>query len=183
MNSVDEIAALGKAARGDTEAFRALFETHHQAVFCFAYGLTHSVHVAEDITQECFLRFVSNPKGFNPGRGSLRAFLCGVARNLVRRWWALTARESELDDALGEEVVDLVCEEEVSLPPDVGEGVQAAVNLLPILQREAIVLFELEGLSLEEVSLVVNADIGTVKSRLFRARRRLRNLLKPYSKQ
>src|SRR5689334_6464602 len=112
MNNADEIAAIGNATRGDTEAFGMLFQAHHEAVFCFAYGLTNSVHVAEDITQECFLQFVSNPGGFNPERGSLRAFLCGVARNLVRRWWRLMARESELEDDPSEDVVaDQVCEE------------------------------------------------------------------------
>src|SRR5262245_44065056 len=102
MNNADESTAVKKAVRGDIEAFRMLFEAHHEAVFRFAYSLTNSVHVAEDVTQECFLQFVSNPGGYNPARGALRAFLCGVARNFVRRWWTLTARELELDDALGE---------------------------------------------------------------------------------
>jgi len=184
MTIEDEIAAVRKATRGDTAAFRALFEAHHEAVFRFAYRLTNSVHVAEDVTQDCFLRVVSNPGGFDPGRGSLRAFLCGMARNLVRQWWRVTGREVELDDDCDETVAaDLLSGDSAGPSPEVAQAVQAAVGLLPVLQREAVILFEFEGLSLEEVSQVVNADVGTVKSRLFRARRRLRGLLEPYFNQ
>jgi RNA polymerase sigma-70 factor (ECF subfamily) len=63
---------------------------------------------------------------------------------------------------------------------EVSEAVQAALDLLPPLQREAIVLFEFEELSLEETAAVVGADIGTVKSRLHRARERLRRSLAGY---
>ena len=184
MTIEDEIAAVRKATRGDMASFCALFGAHHEAVFRFAYRLTNSVHVAEDVTQDCFLRVVSNPGVFDPGRGSLRAFLCGMARNLVRQWWRVTGREVGLDDDCDENAAaDFVSGNNASPSPEVAETVQAAVDLLPILQREAVILFEFEGLSLEEVSQVVNADVGTVKSRLFRARRRLRGLLEPYFNQ
>ncbi len=184
MMIANEIEELRKAKRGDTDAFRALFDAHHEAVYRFAYRLTNSVHVAEDVTQDCFLRMVSNAGGFDPRRGSLRAFLCGMARNLVRQYWRVTGREVELDDDRDENAAtDVVSGNSGSPSPDVAEAVQAAVGLLPVLQREAVILFEFEGLSLEEVSQVVNADVGAVKSRLFRARRRLRGLLEQYFNQ
>ena len=184
MTTADENAAVQRAMRGDTDAFRVLFEAHHEAVFRFAYRLTNSVHVAEDVTQDCFLRVLSNPGGFDPEKGSLRPFLCGTARNLVRQWWRVTGREVELDDDGDERAApDLVSGEGAGSSLVVAEAVQAAVSLLPVLQREVVVLFELEGLSLEEVSQVVAADVGTVKSRLFRARRRLRGLLESYFDQ
>ena len=181
MTTTDEMAAVRKAMRGDADAFRMLFEAHHEAVFRFAYRLTSSVHVAEDVTQDCFLRMVSGPVGFDPGRGTLRAFLCGTARNLVRQWWRKTGREVELDDDRDETVAANSMPGEGEGPSlEVAEAVQAAVATLPVFQREAVILFEFEGLSLEEVSQVVDADVGTVKSRLFRARRRLRGLLEPH---
>jgi RNA polymerase sigma-70 factor (ECF subfamily) len=181
MTIAEEITAVRKLASGDADAFHALFEAHHEAVFRFVYRLTNSVHVAEDVTQDCFLRFASKPGGFDPGRGSLRGFLCGMARNLVRQWWRVTGREVELDDDYDAEPDAKVgCERSDALSPDIAEAVQTAVGQLPVLQREAVVLFEFESLSLEEVAQAVNADVGTVKSRLFRARRRLRGLLEPF---
>jgi RNA polymerase sigma-70 factor (ECF subfamily) len=63
---------------------------------------------------------------------------------------------------------------------EIAEVVQAAVAMLPVLQREVIVLFEFEELSLEEVAAALSSDVGTVKSRLHRARERLRRALGPY---
>jgi RNA polymerase sigma-70 factor (ECF subfamily) len=74
--------------------------------------------------------------------------------------------------------------EAVFVGPEAGvrDAVHSAVAALPLLQREAVVLFEFEGLSLEEVAAAAGCDAGTVKSRLFRARERLRRALAPYAK-
>jgi RNA polymerase sigma-70 factor (ECF subfamily) len=95
-----------------------------------------------------------------------------VTRNLVFRHW----REDQRLDPLDEDL-------EWTSPVD-GDGslsmlVAAAVQSLAPLQREAVVLFEYEGFTLEEIAKLVGADVGTVKSRLHRARERLRRLLAP----
>jgi len=177
----DESLLLKRAAAGHTEAFRVLFERHREAVYRFAWHLSGNSGSAEDVTQECFLRLVRHPQRFDAGRGSLRQYLYGMVRNLVRQHRDAAARELPLEEE-GEPALP-------ARPPawsetaDVARAVHAAVTELPALQREALALFEFEGLSLEETAAVVGADVGTVKSRLYRARERLRRALAPYGKE
>jgi RNA polymerase sigma-70 factor (ECF subfamily) len=167
---------VAKAAAGDESAFHELFDDHHAALFRFAYRLSGSVDAAEDITQDCFLRLIEQAR-FDPSRGSLRQYLYGTVRNLARQRWQAANREVSWEDESTEEphvLPDSVFAAEVS------DAVQAALDLLPPLQREAIALFEFEELSLEETAAVAHVDIGTVKSRLHRARERLRRSLAEY---
>src|SRR6266567_7031563 len=97
MESEHEAGLLARAAGGETEAFRKLFETHHAAMFRFAYRLTGVVDAAEDIMQECFLRLMQRPT-FDHERGSLRQYLYGIVRNLVRQRLHANGREVAWDD-------------------------------------------------------------------------------------
>jgi RNA polymerase sigma factor (sigma-70 family) len=103
----------------------------------------------------------------------LRAFLLGVTRNLALKRWRAEHRLDPLDD-----------QEIRAIPTDWTSGetslcVGEAMQSLPPLQREAVVLFEYEGLTLEEIAALSGVDVGTVKSRLHRAREKLRHLLAP----
>jgi RNA polymerase sigma-70 factor (ECF subfamily) len=179
MPDKEEQALVGRACAGDGRAFRSVFDQHQAAVFRFAYRMTGAVEAAEDITQECFLRLISRAR-FNFTRGSLRQYLYGIARNLARQRWQGLGRELSYDDDADGDAASFAA----SLPDvsaaEISRVVQAALDLLSPLQREAIVLFELEDLSLEEVAAVVGADAGTVKSRLYRARESLRRILAEY---
>jgi RNA polymerase sigma-70 factor (ECF subfamily) len=150
-------------------------------MFRFAYRLTGAVDAAEDITQECFLRLMRS-SGFDHERGSLRQYLYGIVRNLVRQRQQANGREVYWDDDDVED--DLKSAVAACLDPmasvELTAAVQAAISGLPPLQREAIVLFEFEELSLEETAAVVGSDVGTIKSRLHRAREGLRRSLAPY---
>ena len=181
MASADEFILLKRAAGGEAEAFRTLFEAHHEAVFRVAYRLTNEREAAEDITQDCFLRLMSDRNKFDAARGSLRQFLYGMVRNLVLQFWQARGRTVSLSDDLGDgpPATDALPVDAIVIG-EIGEAVQAAVSNLPVLQREAIVLFEFEELSLEEVAAAVGSDVGTIKSRLHRARERLRRSLGPY---
>jgi RNA polymerase sigma-70 factor (ECF subfamily) len=156
--------------------FHAAFDQHKDAVFRFAWRMSSSAAAAEDITQDVFVALLRHPDRFNPARGSLRAFLLGIARNLaLKRWRAEGAgrRWEALDD------------EQFVAPPlnieqsEIGELVGRAVRSLPPLQREVVILSEYEELSLADIAGIVDAEIGTVKSRLHRARENLRKLLTP----
>jgi RNA polymerase sigma-70 factor (ECF subfamily) len=128
---------------------------------------------AEDITQDVFVGLLRYPNRFDPARGTLRAFLLGIARNLALKHWRSEHRFEPLDDeAFVAEPLDLD-------RGDIGDMVGLAVRALPLLQREAVILFEYEGLTLAEIALAVDADVGTVKSRLHRARENLRRALAP----
>jgi len=151
------------------------FDRYHGAVFSFAYRLTRRADVAEDITQECFLAVLRAPGRFDPVRGSMRTFLFAIARNLaLKHYRDQGGNPVDLDDVIP------ASDPRPAL--DVASAVERAVALLPLLQREALVLFQYEGATLEEIAQIVGADTGTVKSRLHRARERLRRELAPYRK-
>ena len=153
--------------------FQAAFDRHKDAVYRFAWRMSGSPATAEDITQDVFVGLLRHADRFDPARGTLRAFLLGIARNLTLKHWRSQHRFEPLDeDAVVAEPVDLDRGE-------VGDIVGRAVRALPPLQREAVILAEYEGLTLAEVARATDADVGTIKSRLHRARENLRRTLAP----
>jgi RNA polymerase sigma-70 factor (ECF subfamily) len=152
---------------------RQVFEDHKDAVYDFALRMTGSESQAEDVAQDCFVELLRHPSGFDEKRGSLRTFLFGMTRNLVHRRWRADRRLVSVEEPI-----------ESSYSPDftavgIGGMVREAVQSLPLLQREAVLLFEYEGFTLEEIARIAEVDAGTVKSRLHRARERLRQILAP----
>ena len=137
--------------------------------------------MAEDITHDCFLSLIKRPESFKPERALLRTYLYAAARNLALKYFRASGRESALDD-LAEEPTVSKREGPLRqlLDGELSAKVQEAVSSLPPLQREALVLFEYEGLQLSEIAAVTDSDVGAVKSRLHRARERLRKRLAPY---
>ena len=145
------------------------FDRYHQGVFSFVYRLTRRADLAEDITQECFLALLRAPGRFDEERGSMKTYLYGIARNLVLKNYR-DSRDCQVD-------ADVAADPRESL--EVGLAVERAVAALPHLQQEALVLFEYQGVTLEEIAQVVGAEAGTVKGRLHRARENLRRALAP----
>jgi RNA polymerase sigma-70 factor (ECF subfamily) len=167
---------LARAARGDRAAFGNLYERHWKAVYRYAWLLARSVADAEDVTQECFLALIRRPKSFDPARAKLRTWLLAVARNQMLQRCRIPqsqAAEEEESGEMGESV------EEELMTQARADAVRRAVDLLPGLQREALFLFEFEGLSLAETAVILNIEPNAVKARLFRARERLKRLLDP----
>jgi RNA polymerase sigma-70 factor (ECF subfamily) len=152
------------------------FDQYHQAVYSFAYRLTRRPDLAEDLTQECFLTLVRAPQRYDPARGSVKVYLFSIARNMALKLFRDSRAEQPME----------VPEDWMAVDPraalDVSSAVAAAVAELPTLQQEALILFEYEGVTLEELAQIVGADVGTVKSRLHRARERLRRSLAAYRK-
>jgi RNA polymerase sigma-70 factor, ECF subfamily len=168
-------------AGGNTDAFQILYERYRDPIFRFAYRLLGSVEAAEDVAHDCFLSLIKAPGRFDASRASLRTYLYAAARNLAATRYNSFAREAAIEEmpdafhtAERHSPVARVLENELS-----GE-VERAVAGLPPLQREALVLFEYEELSLAEVAAVVGADANAVKARLFRAREKLRARLGRY---
>lgn len=174
---------LHKAGRGDEAAFLALYERHRATVFRFAYRMLGSAALAEEVTHDCFLSLVRRPDAFDPARASLRTYLYAAVRNLSAKHLRRHGGEFSVDD-LEEEPAEAEREGPLGrlLEAELGEEVRKAVVALPPLQREVVVLVEFEELSLAEAAEVVGADVGAVKSRLHRARRRLRRSLSFYFK-
>lgn len=157
--------------------FHRAFDAHKDAVYAFALRMTASAEVAEDVAQDCFVQLMRDPAKFDPARGSMRAFLLGVTRNLVFRHWRKESRMDPFDEDREWPAPDSGDHSVARL--DLAGLVASAVQSLAPLQREAVVLFEYEGFTLEEIAKLVDADVGTVKSRLHRARERLRRSLAP----
>ena len=156
------------------------FDEYHQAVYDLAYRLTRRTDLAEDIVQECFLAFVRTPERYDPARGTVKTFLFSIARNLTLKHY----RDHRAEDGLEENDLPEPFDPRQGLDTTiaVSVAVNAAVACLPSLQQEALVLFELGGSTLEEIAHIVGADVGTVKSRLHRARARLRRTLAAYGR-
>ncbi len=179
-----EAELLLKAARGDEAAFLLLYERHRTPVFRFACRMLGSAQLAEDVTQECFLSILRRPEAFRAERASLRTYVCAIARHLALKQLRKRGQETVMEDppvevagaawsAPVEDPLTAVLEDETA------EAVRRAVEALPPLQREAVVLFEYQEMTLADIAAVCEVDVGTVKSRLHRARERLRRTLAP----
>jgi RNA polymerase sigma-70 factor (ECF subfamily) len=152
---------------------RDSFHQHKDVLYRFAYRMTGSGPAAEDVVQDCFIAVLRRPGGYDANRGAMRAYMLGIARNVVLKRWR---QERQYET---EEMDELVC-----LPVDLvtierSKAVAAAVQALPPLQRETLVLAEYEELPLDEIARVTEVDLGAVKSRLHRARQNLRRALAP----
>lgn len=152
--------------------FETIFEAHKDAVYGFAWRMTGAPAVAEDIAQECFLALLKAPGKYDGARGSVRSWLLGAARNQILKRWRAEGRWTALDDDTVATAAPL---------PDGAtvKRVAEAVQALSPLQREIVILIEYEGMTLEEAARAVDAEVGTVKARLHRARENLRRLLEP----
>ena len=180
-DGAQEAELLRRAGQGDEAAFLLLYERHRTAVFRFACRMLGSEPLAEDVTQECFLAVLRRPEGYQPDRGaSLRTYLCGAARHLALKQLKRRGQETTTDEppegSTGSNESDPLAR---VIDEEAAGAVRQAVSALPPLQREVVVLFEYEDMSLAETAAVCGIDVGTVKSRLHRARGRLRRALAP----
>jgi len=172
---------LEEAAQGKTAAFQILYERYRDPIFRFAYRMLGSVEAAEDVAHDCFLGLIKEPGRFDSTKASLRTYLYAAARNQAAKRYLKGTRESGIDELPSEPRVAAHLEPiRQVLDNELAEEVRRAIESLPPLQREALVLFEYEDLSLAEVGAIVGADPNTVKARLFRARDKLRARLERY---
>jgi RNA polymerase sigma-70 factor (ECF subfamily) len=177
-NLEPELALLARMKRGDESAFVALYRRHRDAVYRLALLYGGSAAGAADATQEAFVFFMTRPGAYDPARGTLAAWLCGVARNLVRK--QLSGREDATDPArfdAGDAACDAQGESETPLTQvlrdEAAEEVRRALAQLAPHYRDVLILCELSELSYAEAAQVCGIDIGTVRSRLSRARAQL----------
>jgi RNA polymerase sigma-70 factor (ECF subfamily) len=171
--------------QGDEDAFVDLYRRHKDAVYRLALLYSGSTAHAADATQETFLFFMTQPNQYDPLRGTLGAWLCGVARNIARKSVGgkedATDPEALADDtALHEDHVDRDTPLDRILRGEAAEQVRRAVASLKPHYRDILILCELSELSYAEAAQVAGIDIGTVRSRLSRARAQLAQRLAPY---
>lgn len=183
-NELSDNELLRLMMAGDEDALAQLYRRRQAAIFRFALQMSGSKTIAEDVTQEVFLFLMREGHVFDPERGALSAFLLGVARNYVLRRLRVDQQLSPLGDG-GEEdgagfqpstdlcpLADLTRAETI-------ESVRKAVLSLPPKYREVVVLCELQEVSYVETAEILGCAIGTVRSRLHRARALLLTKLRP----
>ena len=168
-----------RVAAGDAEAFAALFRRRQGQVYRFALHMTASPSTAEDVTQEVFLAVMSDASRYDPARASVTAWLCGIARNHVRRradrdrLLQPLARFGD-DDNDDDRVEQMLAVEPQALgdltKAESIEALRQAVLTLPLRYREVVVLCDLQELSYADASVALGCALGTVRSRLHRGR-------------
>jgi RNA polymerase sigma-70 factor (ECF subfamily) len=167
--------ALIEAAKEDRGAFGVLYRQHYPAVVGYLYRRTGDAHAAEDLAADTFLAAFRAIKRYRHTGAPLRMWLLRIATNGANRWAKQRGRlKLHASDAHTVEAAGAG-----GAPGTPGlEEAQAALLTLPPDQQAVISLHYLESLSLEEVAAVLGCRVGTVKSRLFRAREAMRAELK-----
>jgi RNA polymerase sigma-70 factor (ECF subfamily) len=168
---------LRLVSTGDETAFTALYRRRQGAIYRFALHMSGSESVAEDVTQEVFIALMRQGDRYDPLKGSLSAYLYGIARNHVLRHLErerslvpITERTDEEESSThgafivdGDPLGDLTRNEMI-------EAVRQSVLALPAHYRETVVLCDLHEMSYEEAAAALDCAVGTVRSRLHRAR-------------
>ena len=161
-----DAALLAAAAAGVEAAFVELYGRRRDDVYRFAYALSRSRSCAQDATQDVFLSVLENAGRFDPAKGSVRAWLVGCARHIViDRLRRDSRRTGEASDGAA------ACDNEQRVLTDQRLArLHAAIARLPPEYRDALVLCELAELTYAEAAAVLDCPLGTVRSRLHRAR-------------
>jgi RNA polymerase sigma-70 factor (ECF subfamily) len=184
MNDLNDSELLRLMLAGNEEAFALLYRRRQGGIYRFALQMSGSKPIAEDVTQEVFLFLMREGHVFDPDRGALSAFLLGVARNHVLRrlrtehLLAPLGDDSEDDGPFLQPSTDMCPLEDLTRAETI-ESVRRAVLSLPPKYREVVVLCELQDVSYVETAEVLGCAIGTVRSRLHRARALLLAKLRP----
>lgn len=178
-----------RAQAGDLDSFRVLFERHQRRIYGAVLGIVRSSADAEDVTQDAFVRAYRALGSLRHGQAFL-PWLYRIAVNLARNhlrdrraglWESLDAGVSWDEENLERQIADP--------GPDPAELVEAreaaavvrdAIDQLPAIHREVIVLHHLQEVPVEEIAQILGCSSGTVKSRLARAREALKRKLRGY---
>ena len=182
-----EAALIQRCAARDDDACAELVSEHQRMVYQLSLNLLGDHNEALDLSQEVFLRVFRTLHGFR-GQSTLRTWIYRIVVNQARnrqRWWRRRHRSQQvsLDDHIRDHG-DLAAPGHNGSPDrllsqkQLGERLRLALNRLPFDQKTAIVLREIDGLSYDEIGFSLGIAVGTVKSRLARARDALRGQLR-----
>jgi RNA polymerase sigma-70 factor, ECF subfamily len=182
-----EAALIQRCAARDEDACAELVSEHQRMVYQLSLNLLGDHNEALDLSQEVFLRVFRTIQSFR-GQSALRTWIYRIVVNQARnrqRWWRRRHRSQQV--SLDEHIRDHgdVPEQHDGDSPDrllgrkeLAERIHVALDRLPFDQKTALVLREIDGLSYEEIGFSLGIAVGTVKSRLARAREALRALLR-----
>ena len=162
---------------GDKAALVELYERREPGLYRYALHMSGSRVVAEEVAHEIFFRLIGPGVKFDPRLGSLEAYLHGVARNLLRGIARIAQREPELTEVKATAEHDLL---KGLIDDEMTAALHLALQDLTPEYRDAVVLCDLEERSYEDAAKLMDCPIGTVRSRLHRARGLLASKLKRF---
>ncbi|MFZ0690066.1 MAG: sigma-70 family RNA polymerase sigma factor [Acidobacteriaceae bacterium] len=188
----EEAAVVEQLKAGSEDAFAWLISRYQQPLYSLIYRILPNPGDAADITQEVFVKVFRGIAHFH-GEASLRTWIYRIALHEAlnqRRWWArhqrqqITIDADRDDDPHASPAVNLVDTHEspfdAAAQSEIAARVEAALREVPEPFRTVVVLRDIEGFGYEEIAEILDANLGTVKSRLMRGRGHLKNLLTPY---
>jgi RNA polymerase sigma-70 factor (ECF subfamily) len=155
---------LRLSAHGDEEAFVILYRRHQGPVFRYSLHMSGSRATAEEVTQDVFLALLAGLRRYAQERGPLQPYLIGMARNQVRRYLAQAAATAQPAPCDQQQLLN-----EITAGQELA-ALRAAILKLPPNYREVVVLCDLEGLEYAQAAAHLGCPVGTVRSRLHRAR-------------
>lgn len=175
---MDEQRLLARARDGDPAAERALYDAHVDRVYRLAYRLAGSDDLAQDFTQETFIRAFERLRDFR-GESSFSTWLhsitMSVTLNGLRKVKRFRARETEIDEALAHGAPTRSAE------PDLKQRLAQAIDGLPTGYRTVFLMHDVEGYTHEEIAGALGLQPGTSKAQLSRARAKLREALADFA--
>lgn len=182
MNDAEERDVIRRVLAGDADAFEQLVHEHEKLVYNLSLRMLGDEQDAMDASQEAFFRAYRALGDFR-GRSKFSVWLYSLTANICRdmlRQRGRTALQTSLTDEEGEDLVlpdDALGPQELLEQKELRQTVRDGLARLEPGFREALVLRELNGLTYEEIAAVMGLESGTVKSRIFRARRKLADIL------
>jgi RNA polymerase sigma-70 factor (ECF subfamily) len=195
-----DVELLRRLAKGDDDAFLEFYRRHQGGLFRYAMHMSGSPQSAADVVQETFLTLIRHGGKFDEEKGTPAAFLFGIARNHLRKLHEKEGRYVSLSDELGQGLSTGAtadsgssngngCLGKMTGPADtileglereqISELLREAILTLPEHYREPVTLCDLEGKSYGEAAALLECPVGTVRSRLNRARSILLDKLRP----
>ncbi len=168
---------------GDKDAFAELYRRRQGNVYRFALFMTGRPEVADDVVQETFMTLINRRASYDETKGAVKSFLLGIARNQIlnrMRQERATVPVEEVYEAIDQnfsfsgQLANVARRERI-------EAVQKAILTLPEHYREVVILCELQEMSYAQTAAIMNCAVGTVRSRLHRARAMLAEKLEPVS--
>ena len=176
---IEDREFVSSVLAGRTDDFRVLVERHQVSVFRFASALLGNREEAEDATQEAFLAAFANLSGYDSSRAAFSTWLFAIARNrcinLLKRNRPIALNEPD-------SVIDVTSADPI-VSQELSQQLDRALAALPVEQRSAFILAEIEQLPYAEIAQIERTSLGTVKSRINRAKQRLQSLLEPIMRE
>jgi RNA polymerase sigma-70 factor (ECF subfamily) len=185
-----DLALVQRAQANDRAAFNEIVLRYKSKVYNYIFRMVHSALDAEDLTQETFVRAYLSIRSFQ-SRASLNTWLFRIATNLCidfsrkakksQGMVTSLSHETEEEEETERDIPDQAFDpQRLLLNKELGKYLDSALREMPEKLRTVILLYDIEGLSYDEIANIVGCPLGTVKSRLFNARSALRQKLAPY---